>query len=247
MLPTGNHLLDSLSLPLRNTILAFARPCELELKTVLVRSGKAPTSLVFLTSGMASLVVTMSDGGASEVGMLGREGVTGSSTLIGPDVNHPECIVQIPGQGLQVQRQFLQNLFSTSSEFQSRILEVVQRQLNISAQLSACNLRHEAEGRFSRWLLTASDLIESPTLVMTQEFLSEMLGTRRTTISAIVQPLRARGLISVTRGTVRILDRNGLKEAACECYEICRRSMNQGATQVSATSWPVTPPVTPVA
>lgn len=247
MLPTGNLLLDSLSLPLRNTILAFARPCELELKTVLVRSGKAPASLVFLTSGMASLVVTMVDGGASEVGMLGREGITGSSTLIGPDVNHPECIMQIPGQGLQVPRQFLQTLFSTSSEFQCKILEVVQRQLNVSAQLSACNLRHEAEGRFARWLLTASDLIDSPTLVMTQEFLSEMLGTRRTTISAIVQPLRARGLISVTRGTVRILDRPGLRRAACECYEICRRSMQPEALPVASAGITVAHRVTPAA
>ncbi|AFL86476.1 cAMP-binding protein [Terriglobus roseus DSM 18391] len=237
MLPTGNYLLDSLSLPLRSAILAVARPCELELKTILVRAGKAPTSLVFLTSGMASLVVSMIDGGASEVGMLGRDDMTGSSTLIGPDVNHPQCIVQIPGQGLQVPRQLLYNLFTTSLEFQNKILEVVQRQLNISAQLSACNLRHEAEGRFARWLLTASDLIESPTLIMTQEFLSEMLGTRRTTISAIVQPLRAQGLISVTRGTVRILDRPGLKAAACECYEICRRSMHPEMLPAANTGW----------
>ncbi|SEB87976.1 Crp/Fnr family transcriptional regulator [Terriglobus roseus] len=226
MLPTGNLLLDSLSAPLRTLILTNARPCELDLKTVLVRPGRAPLSLIFLTSGMASLVVTMMDGAASEVGMLGREGFTGSSTLIGPDLNHPECIVQIPGRGLQVSRQWLQSLFATSNEFQGKVLEVVQRQLNISAQLSACNLRHEAEGRFCRWLLMASDLIDSPTLLMTQEFLSEMLGTRRTTISAIVQPLRSSGLISVTRGTVRILDRAGLMAKACECYEICSRSMH---------------------
>jgi CRP-like cAMP-binding protein len=239
MLRTGNLLLDSLSLPLRNTILGSARPCDLALKTILVRAGKAPVNLVFLTSGMASLVVTMMDGGASEVGMLGHEGMTGSSTLIGPNVNHPECIVQIPGQGLQVPRQLLQTLFSTSAEFQTRILEVVQSQLNISAQLSACNLRHEAEGRFSRWLLTASDLIDSPTLAMTQEFLSEMLGTRRTTISAIVQPLRARGLISVTRGTVQILDRPGLQAAACECYEICQRSIQHEVSSADTTNWPI--------
>ena len=237
MLPTGNLFLDSLSLPLRTSIMSASRPCELELKTILVRPGKAPTNLVFLTSGMASLVITVLDGGASEVGMMGREGFTGASTLIGPHVDHPECIMQIPGRGFQVPRLFLHTLFCNTPEFQGKVLEVVQRQLNISSQLLACNLRHEAEARFSRWLLTASDLIDSPTLVMTQAFLSEMLGTQRTTISAIVQTLRARGLITVSRGTVRILDTPGLKEAACECYEICRRSLHHEALPVVTPRW----------
>jgi CRP-like cAMP-binding protein len=208
---------------LRSTILAHARWCELERKSVLVRSGKAPANLVFLTAGMASLVISMSSGSLPEVGMLGNQGISGCSTLIGPDTNHPDCIVQITGRGLQVPRLFLQDLFFSSSEFQGKILQVLQKQINISARLSACNLRHEAKARFSRWLLTASDLTDSPSIEVTQQFLSEMLGTRRTTISAVVQPLRAKGLISVTRGTIHILDRPGLRNAACECYDICRR------------------------
>jgi CRP-like cAMP-binding protein len=232
---SGNLLLDSLSSPLRETILSAATPVELHPKTTLVRPGIAPVRLVFMTSGMASLVVMMSNGGTCEVGTLGRESVTGSSSLINPEVNHPHCIVQIPGKGLQVPRQILQDLFSSSVEFHSKILEATQRQIQISAQLSACNRCHEATERFARWLLNASDLTGSSNLVMTQESMAEMLGTRRTTVSVVVQPLIKRGLISVTRGYIRIHDRAGLMDAACECYEFCRRSM----PHLSPATYPV--------
>jgi CRP-like cAMP-binding protein len=223
--PTGNYVLDSFSLPLRKAVLDAARPCELKLKTVLVRQGRVPTNLVFPTSGMASLVVTMLEGNGAEVGMLGHESVTGVSTLLGADMSHAECIVQIAGFGLQVNRQHLLALFESSEEFRVCMLQVAQSQMNISAQLSACNLRHQTEARFARWLLTAMDRTDLSVLKTTQEFFSQMLGTRRTTLSTIAGSLQDRGIIQYRHGTVHVLDRPGLLEVACECYEICRKSM----------------------
>ena len=153
--------------------------------------------------------------------MIGREGLTGASSLIGLNTSHPECVMQIPGKGLRLPSSFLQTLFSSSAEFREKILDGVQRQLNISTQLTACGVTHDAEGRFARWLLTASDLTGSHTLKLTQEYLSQMLGTRRTTVSLVAQPLMERRLISTVRGTVKILDRPGLIRAACECYAFC--------------------------
>jgi CRP-like cAMP-binding protein len=230
---TGNLLLDSLPLPLRDTIIAASRPLSLEHKKVLVRRGQGVVGHVFLTDGMASLVVTMKGGETLEVGMIGREGLTGASSLIGSDKSHSECVIQIPGKGLRVPSSFLQSLFSSSAEFRGKILDGVQRQLNIASQLTACGVIHQAEGRFARWLLTASDLTGSPTLKLTQEYLGQMLGTRRTTVSVAAHPLMERGLISMVRGTVKILDRPGLIQLACECYEICSK-ITPGALGIGA-------------
>ena len=220
---TGNSTLDMFSPALREEICAAARPCTLALGTILVHRGRIPANLVFLTSGMASLVVTMKDGSPSEVGMLGSESLTGIATMLGPEASHPDCVVQIAGDGLQVPRQTLLRLFQVSSEFRNTILRAIQSQMNIAAQISACNLRHQAPNRFSRWLLTACDRVESDTLHMTQEYLAEMIGTRRTTVSAIVGPLASRGFLRQSRGTIQILDRPAILNVACECYEICRK------------------------
>ncbi len=220
--PTGNLLLDSLSESLRENILAMSRQTRLDLEMVLGSPGTNPSYMTFLTSGMASLVVTMANGESSEVGMLGREGFSGYSVLLGPDMHHPTCVMQIPGDGLQVPRQHLQDIFWSSREFQAKVLRATQRQLNISTQLTACGLSHRAEGRFARWLLTASDLTDSPTLKMTQEFLAQMLSTQRSTVSAVARPLIEQEIITMIRGTVRILDRPALAGKACECYGIAR-------------------------
>jgi CRP-like cAMP-binding protein len=239
---TGNLLLDSFSLPLRDTILSASRALSLEHKKVLVRRGERPVGIVLLTSGLASLVVTMASGETLEVGMVGPEGLTGASSLIGSDTSHSECVMQIPGKGLRVPSSLLQSLFSSSAEFRERILDNVQRQLNISTQLTACGVSHQAEGRFARWLLTASDLTGSAVLKLTQEYLAQMLGTRRTTVSLVAQPLLERRLISMVRGTVKIVDRPALVQIACECYGICSK-IAQGAVHsgtLESTSSPNT-------
>jgi CRP-like cAMP-binding protein len=223
MVDTGNSVLDSLSPSLRDAILRESRACLLPLQIVLLHPGKIPNHLVFLTSGMASLVTSMQNGGASEVGMLGSEGVSGVSSMLGSDPSQTECIVQIAGEGLQVPREHLMHLFKSSPELREHILQLAQTQMNVSAQLAGCNLQHQAEHRFARWLLTASDRIGSDNLPMTQEFIAGMISTRRTTVSLIVGRLQKQGYIQQRRGTIAIIDRLGLANIACECYELCRQ------------------------
>ena len=155
--------------------------------------------------------------------MLGCESMTGIFSMLGSDMSQAECIVQVAGAGLRVPREHLMGLFRSSEEFRAHFLQLAQTHMNIAAQLSACNLQHQAEGRFARWLLTASDRIGSDTLTMTQEFFAEMIGTRRTTVSFLVGTLQAQGYIQQKRGTIGIVDRRGLTAVACECYEICRQ------------------------
>jgi CRP-like cAMP-binding protein len=225
MVPSGNLVIDGFSPALKQKILAAARPREIPLRTVLVSQGRLPANIVFLTSGLASLVVTMEDGASSEAGMRGRESMTGVSTFLGTDLNHADCIMQIPGKGLCVPRHTMVDLFETCDECRHSVLQIAQSEMNISARLSACNLRHEAQARFARWLLTASDRIGSETLLMSQECFAAMLGTQRTTVSLVGGSLQRLGLIRQSRGMIVLLDRPGLLAAACECYGICRRSM----------------------
>jgi CRP-like cAMP-binding protein len=233
---TGNLLLDTLSPATRNSILTYARASDLPRKTILFNESELPPGLFFLTSGVASLVIHAPDAQTCEVGMVGREGLIGASTLLGPALPIAQCVMQMGGNGLRVPRRTLQLLFSESAEFRDTLLAMVQREKCVSSQLSACNLRHQAEARVARWLLTASDLGGSSTLQIKQEALGEMVGIRRTTVSLMVQPMRTRGLIHVSRGTIRILDREGIQALACDCYSICRKLMQHGTFPDEETS-----------
>ncbi|AFL89230.1 cAMP-binding protein [Terriglobus roseus DSM 18391] len=215
--------------------MSFARPCPLKPQTLLVTSDADPNNLVFLTSGLASLVVTMSDGRTCGVNMVGRESLIGASSLLGSGTSHPTCVMRTSGSGLQLPKPFLRRLLIDSPEFQEQILAAVQREINSTAQTSACNLRHQANARLASWLLNASDLMGSSVFSMEQKHIAEMLGTARTTISLLAQPLTSRGLISVSRGIIRIFDRPGLMEAACECYEKRRHFCLPAAVLAAAT------------
>jgi len=219
---TGNILLDAFSPALLRDVLEGSRKCYFEPGRVLVRRDSVPAHLVFLTSGLASLVITMEDGGTSEVGLVGFESMTGVFTLLHSTISPTQCVVQIAGNGIQVSRQRLAALFQASAEFRDSILRLAHCQMSISAQLSACNLRHGAEGRFARWLLSASDRTGSATVNITQEALGDMLSVRRATVSVVTAQLYSQNLIRKDRGSIVILDRQRLLSVACECYEICR-------------------------
>ena len=121
----------------------------------------------------------------------------------------------------------MRKLFAESTELRNCILESVQQQSLTLNQIAACNKLHHASERLARWLLTASDYTESDTVHLTQESLAAMLGTRRTTVALVAGSLQRSGLIRYRRGVVEILDREALTEAACNCYGIAARLVNQ--------------------
>ena len=183
-----------------------------------------PKHAYFITSGIASMVTAMPDGGTAEVGLIGHEGLVGSFHLLGPARVTTECFIQLEATALRIPlRHRLQEIFLSSEEIHDRVLEFVQSRALSLGQLAGCHRLHEAEERLARWLLMAQDRVESDDLDFTQEFLAMMLGSRRTTVSAVAGELQRKGLIDYRRGRVRIIDRKALEAAACDCYQILQR------------------------
>ena len=223
-MPTTNVSLFLLSLSEESSqsLLKHSIPVDLPLNTVLYEAQENPPYAYFITSGMASVVTAMPDGATAEVGVIGREGVIGSVQLMGPALAPTRCFMQLEGSGLRIPISELRKAFSVSPEIRERLLEFLQEQMMILSQVAGCHRLHEAEERLARWLLMVQDCSQSDVLGLTQEFLGMMLGSRRTTVGTAAGALQAKGLIDYQRGRIKIIDRPGLEEAACDCYQVAK-------------------------
>ena len=218
----SNVMLESLPSTQRASLLARLQPIALPVGTVLCHSGEQPNHVHFITSGMVSVVSFMANGTGVEVGLVGRDGIVEGINLLGPATPPTTSFVQVEATALRMDFSDLKRGLFTSGALLQRILESVQRHAFIANQLAACNGLHEIQERLARWLLMVQDLLECERFYLTQEFLSEMLGTRRTSVSGAAAELQQRGWIEYRRGNIRIVDRRGLEAAACECYPIVR-------------------------
>ena len=221
--PQTNLLLDALSPACRDRILAHAKHVTLPLRESLIEPRVELQYAYFITSGIASVVIELAEGGTAEVALIGREGLVGALDMLGPAQTPSRCFIQVSATGYRVSYPALYALFLESEEIRMRILEVVQQQGMAMSQLAACNKLHEAEPRLARWLLMVQDRVQDDTLHITQEFLGQMLGTQRTTVVMVAGALQRRGIIEYKRGKVKILSRENLESAACECYGISHR------------------------
>ncbi len=222
MSTSKNLLLACLSESNRNLLLSNCVEKSLPLRTSLYKAEESPEFAYFITSGVASVVASTSDGDTAEVGLIGNEGFVGGFHLLGPAKVPTECFIQLEAEGLEISTAHLRHAFRTSPEINGRILEFVQSQGLGLSQVAGCHRFHEAEQRLARWLLMAQDRTHSDVLNLTQEFLGMMLGARRTTVTMIAGAMQDSGLIEYSRGRVRILNRENLIAAACDCYVIMR-------------------------
>ncbi len=221
--PQENRFLSSLSPQSRAWLTERSTAVPLPVRTILYRSQQPLTHAYFPTSGIASVVTAMPDGGIAEVGLIGREGVVGAVHLLGPARVSTDCFMQLEGAALRIRLADLQQAFEERGDVRARLLEFVQEHTLAVSQTAGCNRLHEAEERLARWLLTAADRTGEDVLPLTQEFLAEMLGARRTTVTVVAGTLQRSGLIEYQRGRVRILSREDLETAACDCYPITRQ------------------------
>jgi CRP-like cAMP-binding protein len=218
----SNLLLSALSPNYRASLLARMRTVTLNPREILYEADETPKYGHFLTSGVASIVISMSNGATTEVGLWGREGLAESFHLLGNARIPMRCIVQAESTALRIPFNELQKEFHDNEELRDCVLQGVQSQSSILGQLAGCNRLHEAEARLARWLLMVRDRTESDTFFITQEFLAVMLGARRTTVTAAAGALQRRGLIKYTRGRIHIADPETLETVACECYTTVR-------------------------
>jgi CRP-like cAMP-binding protein len=217
-----NLLLAKLPTAYRDSLLKRLKPVALPLRTVLYEPDETPKYAHFMTSGIASIVSSMANGASAEVGIWGNEGLVESFHLLGRARIPTRCFIQMEATALRMPFKELQKEFLENEDVRENVLQCVQSQGFILGQLTACNRLHEAEERMARWLLMVRDRVESDTYFLTQEFLANMLGARRTTVTAAAGALQRRGFIKYSRGRIKIVDSKGLENAACECYKTVR-------------------------
>jgi CRP-like cAMP-binding protein len=187
----------------------------------------------FLESGLASVVVEMSNGNTVETSVIGNEGMVGIPGVLGTKSTPTRTFIQISGAGYKIKAARLQEEFEKSGTLRKLINRYVQAHLVAISQTAACNRLHDIAERLARWLLMCHDRMESDTFSITHEFLGHMLGTPRSTVTLAAGILHKAGLVDYSRGQVRIRNRSGLENAACECYQTIRKEFERlGFTSV---------------
>ena len=180
----------------------------------------APGRVYFIESGLLSLISTLEDGTSIEVAALGREGLGGLLMLLGADAAVLTALAQIGGEALCIRTGSAREAFGRLPAFRSRVLAYTRMLMAHVMQTAACNTLHTVEQRLARWLLMCRRRLESDTLPLTQEFLSHMLGVRRSGVTVAVGIFEQAGLIKHSRGTIVVENAEGLRGASCECIKV---------------------------
>jgi CRP-like cAMP-binding protein len=181
----------------------------------------------FIETGVGSLVNTMQNGDAAEVGTIGNEGMVGLPVVLGASTSPMAVYMQVAGSGLRLRASILKEELDRSSIVRMSMLQYADTFFNQVAQSAACNTFHALERRCCRWLLMTHDRMQSTEFPLTQEFLAMMLGVRRSGVSVVASALQRVGLITYTHGTITILDYESLQKRACECYSVNKREFDR--------------------
>lgn len=216
---TNNLLLDSLPDAARNSLLSNLKAVELKQHQILYDAREVIDTVYFPIDAVVSLVVPMSTGATVEAAMVGRDGAVGIAAAINGRVSVNRAIVQLGGRGLQGEARQLKTQIDADERVRTKFNTHEQVLFAQAQQSAACNATHNVENRLARWLLRARDLSGKDRLDLTQEYLAEMLGVGRTTVSLVAHQLQNAGLISYRRGHIQITNLDALQEVSCECYQ----------------------------
>ncbi|MGD1913650.1 MAG: Crp/Fnr family transcriptional regulator [Rivularia sp. (in: cyanobacteria)] len=219
---TVNQLLGALPLEEYQRLVPHLENIYLMSGEVLCEPGETMTEVYFPTLAMISLVSIMENGSTTEVGLIGKEGMVGLPVFLGGHSTTSRAIVQIEGTAIKLNAKVLKSEFNRGGELQKILLLYTQALFTQASQNAACNRQHNIEARLARWLLTAQDCVVDSELHLTQEFISQMLGTRRSGVTVAAGILQQAGIIRYTRGKISILDREALEATACECYHVIK-------------------------
>lgn len=215
---SANRLLSSLDAENYALLAPHLRTVKMELGAILGYGSGGNDFAYFPTTSVISLICDMENGATAEVALAGNDGLVGTSLFLGGNSATNRAIVGISGEALRMDARILKEQFARCSPFQRILLRYTEALIAQISLTAACNRIHKLEKRLCRWLLLIHDRATSDEFVMTQEFIANMLGGRRETVTVAAGHLQDAGLIHYTRGRLKIIDRAGLESSVCECY-----------------------------
>lgn len=225
--PDINHLLNVLPEQERARIFPQLKLVKLGLGESLYESGYMLNHVYFPTTAIVSLLSVMENGSSAEIAVIGNDGIIGIALFMGGETMLNRAVVQSGGFAYQLEARFLKQEFNRVGPLQHLLLRYVMALLSQMSQTAVCNRHHSVDQQLCRWLLLSLDRLPSNVLSMTQELIANMLGVRREGVTEAAGKLQSVGLIQYNRGHITILDREGLEERVCECYEVVKKETSR--------------------
>ena len=217
-----NRLLAALPSQAYLSLVPNLEPVCLDFKEVLYESRELIQHVYFPNNGVVSLLAIMADRTPAEVGLVGNEGMVGLPVFLGVDTTPLKVIVQVPGDAMRMPVDVFKDLVNQDAPLHGLLQRYTHALMFQISQSAVCNCHHSVEQRCCRWLLMTRDRVRSSQFPLTQEFLSQMLGVRRPSVTVVASKLQRSGLISYRHGQITVLDCLGLESASCECYRLIK-------------------------
>lgn len=222
-----NHLLSALPANEFKRLSPYLELIELPLGKVLYESGGKLSYFFFPTTAIISLLYVLENGSSAEIAIVGNEGILGISLFMGGETTPNRAVVQSAGYAYRVKSTVLMKEFNRGGPVMHFLLRYTQALITQMSQTAVCNRHHSIEQQLCRWLLLSLDRLNSDTLVMTQELISNMLGVRREGVTEAAGRLQAAKLINYSRGRIEVINRPGLEKITCECYAVVKQEFDR--------------------
>lgn len=222
-----NRLLAALPVEAYQRLVPHLEFVSLQVGQVIYEPGEPFSHVYFPHKAMVSLVSMMEDGTTIEVGLVGQEGMLGIPVLLGGGTTTNKALVQVAESGMRMKADVLKSEFNRGGVLQSLLLRYMQALFTQVSQIAACNGLHSLEERFARWLLSVQCCLQSDELPLTQEFISQMLGVRRSGVTVAASTLSQAGMIRYSRGKITILNQEDLEATSCECYKVIKNEFSR--------------------
>lgn len=217
-----NQLLAALPSAEYQRIAPHLETVSLKLGKVLHEPYEAIKDVYFPNRAMISVVSIMEEGATTEIGIVGNEGMIGLPVILGGETSPSQMMVQIQGDAMKLSAALLKQEFQRGEVLQKRLLLYTQAFLTQVSQSAACNRQHKIEKRLARWLLSVQDCVQADEIPLTQEFIANMLGTRRAGVTEAAKILQQAGTIKYNRGKITILNQEILEKTSCECHRLVK-------------------------
>lgn len=235
--PANNLLYSMLSFAAYQELKSHLECVSLPLGTIIHHEHEPIEYVYFPNQAMISLIATMENGATTEISLIGKEGMVGLPVILGGKSINYEAIVQVTGTAMRIKASIIKEHFERHPQLRKVILLYIQIRLSYISQLAACNRQHKIENRLARWLLLVQDCLKTEHLPLTQEFIANMLGTNRAGVTVAAQKLQSQDMISYSRGSITVKDRQKLESVCCECYHVINQESHRLLADLDKPDW----------